>query len=86
MAEGVNVRLTGPLKKYVQKQVSPAGLYESASEYVRTLIRQDYEKSEEKKWDRLIGELRPGLEADLSEFEEVSAQDVISRNRTRHTK
>jgi putative addiction module CopG family antidote len=68
MAEGVNVRLSGPLKKYVQEQVSPTGLYESASEYVRTLIRQDFEKSEEQKWARLIGELTPGLKADASEF------------------
>ena len=85
MAEGVNVRLSGPLKKYVQEQVSPIGLYESASEYVRTLIRQDYEKSQEKKWDRLISELTPGLEADVSEFKEVSAQDVINRNKARHS-
>lgn len=83
MAEGVNVRLSGPLKKYVQSQISPSGLYESASEYVRTLIRQDYEKSEEQKWDRLIGELTPGLEADVSEFNEVSAEEVINRNRAR---
>lgn len=85
MAEGVNVRLSGPLKQYVQEQISPSGLYESASEYVRTLIRQDYEKSEEQKWDRLIGELTPGLKADVSEFKEVSAQDVIARNKARHS-
>lgn len=83
MAKGVNVRLSGPLKKYVQEQISPTGLYESASEYVRTLIRQDYEKSEEQKWDRLVGELTPGLEADVSEFNEVTAQDVIARNKAR---
>ena len=85
MAEGVNVRLSGPLKEYVQTQISPSGLYESASEYVRTLIRQDYEKSEEQKWDRLIAELTPGLEADVSKFKEVSARDVITRNKARHS-
>ena len=85
MAEGVNVRLSGPLKKYVQEQVSPTGLYESASEYVRTLIRQDYEESEKLKWNRLIDELTPGLEADVSEFKEVSAQDVIARNKARRS-
>ncbi len=83
MAEGVNVRLSGPLKRYVQEQISPTGLYESASEYVRTLIRQDYEKSKEKKWERLISELSPGLKADVSEFNEVTAQDVIARNKAR---
>jgi putative addiction module CopG family antidote len=85
MAEGVNVRLSGPLKKYVQEQISPSGLYESASEYVRTLIRQDYEKSEEQRWERLVSELTPGHEADVSEFKEVSAQDVIGRNRARRS-
>lgn len=83
MAEGVNVRLTGPLKKYVQEQVSPSGLYESASEYVRTLIRQDYEKAEERKWERLVAELAPGLEAEAGEFKEVSARQVIARNQAR---
>lgn len=83
MADGVNVRLSGSLKEYVKAQVSPDGLYESASEYVRNLIRMDYEKSQEKKWSNLLNELTPGLEADESEFKAVSAADVLARSKKR---
>ncbi len=79
MAEGVNVRVSGQLKDYVKTQVTPTGLYESASEYIRNLIRKDYEKSEQSKWNSLIGELTPGLQAEESKFIEVSAKDVIKR-------
>jgi hypothetical protein len=39
MAEGVNVRFTGKLRRFNEEQASPRGLLESASEYVRDLIR-----------------------------------------------
>lgn len=45
---------------------------------VGTLVRQNYEKPEEQKWDRSIVELTPCLEADVSEFKEVFSQDVVS--------
>ncbi len=83
MAQGVNVRLSGTLKEFLEDQVSPQGLYESASEYVRTLIREDYERTEARRWNNLARELEPGLSAAPSEFREVSAQDVIDRCRKR---
>jgi Arc/MetJ-type ribon-helix-helix transcriptional regulator len=39
MAEGVNVRITGKLRRFIEKQASPNGLYESASEYVQRSVR-----------------------------------------------
>ncbi len=60
MAEGVNVRITGKLKRFVEEQASPSGLYESASEYVRDLIRRDYQRQEKRKWSWLMDQLRPG--------------------------
>lgn len=39
MAGGINVRVTGKLRTFIAEQTSPSGLYESASEYVRDLIR-----------------------------------------------
>ena len=39
MAEGVNVRITGKLRRFIEEQTSPNGLYESASEYVRDLVK-----------------------------------------------
>ena len=42
MAEGVNVRLTGPLQEFVRQKSDPEkGLFSSASEYIRDLIGQD---------------------------------------------
>ncbi len=50
MAEGVNVGITGKLRRFIGEQASPDGLYESASEYVRDLIRRDFQRQEERKW------------------------------------
>jgi antitoxin ParD1/3/4 len=81
MAESVNVRISGKLIKFIKEQIGPEGMYESVSEYVRALVRQDYERLEEHRWQRLYGELEPGMNARESEFIEVGAEDVIARNR-----
>jgi antitoxin ParD1/3/4 len=77
MAEGVNVRITGKLRHFIEEQVGPDGLYESASEYVRDLIRRDYQRQEERKWRWLINQLRPGMEADESDFVAFDPEDII---------
>lgn len=79
LSESVNVRVTGPLRDYLQHQISPNGLYENASEYVRDLIRKDKARKEEA-WAWLRAELEPLLEIPESEYIEVSAEDVIRRN------
>jgi putative addiction module CopG family antidote len=68
MAEGVNARVTGKLRRFIEEQTSSCGLYESASEYVRDQIRRDHQRQEERKWIWLMDQLRPGMEADESEF------------------
>ena len=77
MAEGVNVRITGKLRQFIEEQASPDGLYESASEYVRDLIRRDYQRQEERKWSWLMDQLRPGMEADESEFVPLDPKEII---------
>lgn len=77
MAEGVNVRITGKLKRFIEEQVSSNGLYESTSEYVRDLIRRDYQRQEERKWNWLMDQLRPGMEADESEFVPLDPEEII---------
>ena len=77
MAEGVNVRITGKLRRFVEQQASPSGLYESASEYVRDLIRRDYHLQEERKWSWLLDQLRPGMDADKSEFVSLDPEEII---------
>lgn len=77
MAEGINVRVTGKLRKFIMEQTGPDGLYESASEYVRDLIRRDYHLREERKWRWLMDQLRPGMDADESEFVDFDAEEII---------
>jgi antitoxin ParD1/3/4 len=77
MAEGVNVRITGKLRRFIEEQASPNGLYESAGEYVRDLIRRDYQRQEERKWSWLVDQLRPGMEADKSEFVPLDPREII---------
>ena len=77
MAEGVNVRITGKLRRFIEEQVSADGLYESASEYVRDLIRRDYQRQEKRKWSWLMDQLRPGMTADESEFVPLDPDEII---------
>lgn len=79
-SENVNVRVTGELRTHLEQQISEHGFYENASEYIRSLIRQDL-KSGQEAWDWLRKELEPALRADESEYVVVSAKDVIARNK-----
>jgi antitoxin ParD1/3/4 len=79
-SENVNVRITGELRKHLLQQTGEHGLYENSSEYIRDLIRKDI-KSREEAWTWLRNELEPALYADDNEFKEVSADDVIARNK-----
>jgi len=76
----INVRVKGELQTHLQQQIGEQGLYENASEYIRSLIRSDLKDGKES-WDWLKKELEPALRADESAFIAVSAQDVINRNK-----
>jgi len=81
-SESIHVRVTGRLQDHIRQQTGENGLYDNASEYIRSLIRQDIQNGNDA-WDWLKQHLEPGLRADESEFRKVSAQDVIRRNKTR---
>lgn len=78
MSDGINVRLSGKLRKFVNAQTGEDGLFENVSEYIRSLIRQDYERDENRKWSRLHQELSDGINADEAEFEYISLEDIKS--------
>ncbi|MFT4925092.1 MAG: antitoxin ParD1/3/4 [Phenylobacterium sp.] len=86
-SNSVNVRVTGALYDHMQQQLSNkgGGLYESASEYIRDLIRHDL-KEKQDGWQFLQDELEPALSADENEFLAVTADDVIQRNKARLNK
>ena len=83
MAEGVNVRFAGELQRFIQNRISASGLYSSASEYIRDLVRHDYEREEQRKWQSLREALKDGVEADESEFVALDADSIISEARKR---
>ena len=78
MSEGVNVRISGKLRHFVNERSGPDGLYESASEYVRDLIRRDYQRQESRKWSWLVDQLRPGMNAEESEFVDFDPESIIA--------
>jgi antitoxin ParD1/3/4 len=83
MAEGINVRFAGELQRFIQARTGEAGLYGSASEYIRDLVRRDYEREEQRKWQALRHELKAGSEANESEFVPLDAEALIAQAKTR---
>jgi antitoxin ParD1/3/4 len=86
MAEGVNVRFAGELQRFIQNRIGASGLYGSASEYIRDLVRRDYEREEQRKWQWLRQELKAGAEADASDFVALDADSLIAEARKRRKK
>ena len=54
----INARLSGPLADHVAHVVGPDGLYETPSEYIRALIRQDMAQGTA----HIYAKIREGLE------------------------
>ena len=87
MAEGINVRFTGALQRFIQDRTGASGLYGSASEYIRDLVRRDYEREEQRKWQWLRQELKAGAEADEAVFVPLDANAIIvdaKKSRKKH--
>jgi antitoxin ParD1/3/4 len=85
MAEGVNVRFAGELQRFIQQRTGASGLYASASEYIRDLVRRDYEREEQRKWQWLRQELKAGTEASESEFVPLEADSLIAEAKARRS-
>lgn len=83
MAEGVNVRFTGELQRFIQERTTGSGLYASTSEYIRDLVRHDYEQEEKRKWAWLHNELKAGTEASRAEFITIDADSLIAEAKAR---
>jgi len=79
----LNVRVSGPLSDFVARNVGEDGLYENVSEYVRDLIRRDKERVEREMFETLKGELQRAFATPDEDYVEVTADQVIERNRLR---
>jgi antitoxin ParD1/3/4 len=78
LAEVINLRLSGPLKTFVEDRSGENGLYDSADEYLRDLVRRDYEAEESRRWTRLHGELEAGTKAPECDFVPLDMASVIA--------
>ncbi len=85
MAEGINVRFAGPLQRFIQTRTGPGGVYQSTSEYIRDLVRHDYERERERQAEDLYRELKAGAEAPLEDFVPLDIEAVIGDAKRRRS-
>ncbi len=76
----LTVRLGVELKEFVDGHVGEAGSYESASEYIRDLIRRDKKRVEQEAFERLGEELQHAFAKPEASYQTLSAAEVIARN------
>jgi len=79
-ADNILVKVDGELKTHLLRQVRDSGRFATVSDYVRDLIQRDLDSQAELQdwYDR---HLKPGIDANQSEFVAVSAEEVIRRNK-----
>ena len=81
--ESMNISLPTPLKRFVDEQIA-AGLYSSASEYVRDLIRGDEKRRAEERLEALLLEGLEGEESPLTRDDWTAIRkEALSRVATR---
>jgi antitoxin ParD1/3/4 len=83
MSAAITVQFPGELESFVQQRVGSSGLYDSASEYIRDLVRRDYEQEDRRRWAMLENELAPGMKADESEFVLLDAESILAEAKAR---
>lgn len=77
----LTVRLSGALSEFVAANVGENGSYENVSEYIRDLIRRDKTLAEREVFERLKAELALAFAAPESDYQPLTADEVIARNR-----
>lgn len=77
----LTVRLSGRLSEFVAANVGENGSYENVSEYIRDLIRRDKALAEREVFERLKAELALAFAAPESDYQPMTADEVIARNR-----
>ena len=80
----LNVRVTGELSDFVASNIGEHGLYENASEYVRDLIRRDFVRVEQERFEALRRELQVAFAQPDSTAEPLDADVLIARLKSRY--
>lgn len=81
----LNVRVSSALGDFVAANIGESGSYENVSEYVRDLIRRDKERVDNETFERLRAELGVAFAAPDTSYVAVTADQLIDRNRSRHS-
>ncbi len=76
----MTVRLSGQLSEFAASNVGENGSFESMSEYIRSLIREDKERSELVVFNKLKTELELAFSAKDSTYSKMNAADIFARN------
>jgi Arc/MetJ-type ribon-helix-helix transcriptional regulator len=82
----INTRLPDQLAEYVAEVCGNQGFYETASEFVRDLIREHYEKAQTQKWQNLLAKLAPGANAGIEEFHQIDPAEQLASFKERYRK
>lgn len=69
------------MQRFIENRTGPMGMYATPAEYVRDLIRRDFESEEQRHWRALYAELLPGLNAPDEEFVEIDIEELIKEAR-----
>ena len=80
----VTLRVSGKLRSHLEECTGVNGSYETPSEYLRDLIRQDMNRRETEKWERLRSALSEGLSTADADYKPLSSADINQRARQRH--
>jgi antitoxin ParD1/3/4 len=80
--ETMNISMPESMKKFVEDQIDEGG-YSTASEYVRSLIREDQKRKAEEKLEMLLLE---GIEGEATEVTDEWWKDFRARLIERHQK
>lgn len=75
------IRLPGASSDFVAANVGENGACDDVSEYVPDLIRHDKQPVEKAMADRLKAELTHAFAAPDSDYELLTAADIVARNR-----
>lgn len=76
----VTISMPESLKAFIEAQVAQGG-FGTVSEYLRSLIRDDWKRKDQEKLETLLLE---GLQSDVSEMTQEDWGDILREVRNRH--
>ena len=77
----ISVRLSRGLCDFVAARVGKGGIYQNVGEYIRDLVHQDMKRVEQEALDHLKAELAHAFLMPDATYKQLTATEVIARNR-----